>query len=165
MCSPPPHISARSTARWGNPTMPTLKSVGWSGLSCFSLAIFGPGPGAEGTARQPKRANYTYGAHHIQVQLVFYSRDLRARGPARPGAALWKLWACRSGKSPHPHPSSMSGSPLIRWGACPGLDAPVSPGQLYSNHSTLNPPAPARSHMGWHMQPTRRARREATPTR
>ena len=42
--------------------------VGWSGLSCFSLAILRPRG-----ARLPRRANYTYCPDDIQVQLVFFS--------------------------------------------------------------------------------------------
>ena len=81
-------LSSRSpniSMRWGNPPISPLTSVGWSGLSCFSLAICSPW--------QPKRANYTCGADDIQVQLVFY-RTFKARSLSPwfcQEEALWKL--------------------------------------------------------------------------
>ena len=92
LCSLSPHIRTW----WGNPLMFPSTSVGWSGLSCFSLAICGPGAHGcrEGpttrTARTTSRSNSC------------------STAPSSPwscqGAALWKLWACRGCTSPHPRP-------------------------------------------------------------
>ena len=66
----------------------------------------------------PRRANYTYGPDDIQFQLVFYSTFEPMVLPGA-GAALWKLWACKSCTSPHPRPFCMWASSPMCWGACP----------------------------------------------
>ena len=66
LCSLSPHIGTW----WGNPLMFPSTSVGWSGLSCFSLAICRVLPRG---ARLPRRANYTYCPDDIPVKLVIYS--------------------------------------------------------------------------------------------
>ena len=67
LCSLPPHIRTL----WGNPMMSQLKSVGWSGLSCFSLASQAHGRTA--AEKGQFKAQLNVWCHDIHVQLVFYS--------------------------------------------------------------------------------------------
>ena len=116
----------------------------------FSLAICGPG--AHGcragpitpTARTTSESN---------------SCSTAPSSPwSCPGAALWKLWACRSCMSPHSRQFCVwaSAPPRRRCAGARALDSPLPPRQLYSDHPTPLPPK---------MQPMSRARREATCTR
>ena len=92
LCSLSPHIRAW----WGNPPMFPSTSVGWSGLSCFSLAICGPDAHGcrEGsiirTAQTTSKSN---------------SCSTAPSSPwSCPGAALWKLWRAEAVRAPtHAH--------------------------------------------------------------
>ena len=102
--------------------------------------------------RPPKRANYTYGADDIQVQLVFYSTfepvDLPGGGPLE-AVGVQKLY------KPSPTPILDVGLAVlgrVRAGTR-ALDALVMglvpPRQLYPDHPTLTPSAPARNVPIW----------------
>ena len=131
LCSLSPHIRTW----WQNhPLMFPSTRVGWSGLSCFSLAICGPGAHGcrEGpitcTARTTSKSNSC------------------STAPSSPWscqwAALWTLWACRSCTHPHPRPFCLW--PRRQCAGARALDVPVPPRQLYSDHPTPAPPAPER---------------------
>ena len=79
LCSPSPHLRTW----WGNPPMFLPTSVGWSGLSCSSLAICGPG--AHGCREGPI-------ASMAQTTSKSKSCSTAPSSPwSCPGAALWNL--------------------------------------------------------------------------
>ena len=135
--------------------------VGWSGLSCFSLAICGPGAHGcrEGpitrTARTTSKSNSCSTAPSSLTRVL---QHLRAHDPANglPYGSYGRAEAVRA----LTHAHSVCG-PRRQWARA--LDAPVPPRPLYSDHPTPAPPAQYRQvSMGWQMQQTSRAGREAT---
>ena len=130
LCSLSPHIRTW----WGNPPIFPSTRVGWSGLSCFSLAI---------CARLPRRANYTYYCpDDIQVQLVFYSTFPHGPANGRPYGRYGRAEAVRTVTHPHPRPFCLW--PRRQCAGARALDVPVPPRQLYSDHPTPAPPASER---------------------
>ena len=136
-----------------DPPMSPLTSVVWSGLSCFSLAICGPW--ADGSQKESiTRMAWTTPKFTAPSSPWFC-----------PEAALWKLRACRSCTSPGPRPPSMWAPLLNVLGRVPLMPLFLPETLLRPSHTSSISTGAARSHMGWQVQPTRRARREATSTR
>ena len=157
LCSLSPHIRTW----WGNPPMFLSTSVGWSGLSCFSLAICGPA--WQGRTAAEKAQLQVRPGRHPGPDPTRVLQHLRAHGPARgrPYGSYGRAEAVRA----LTHAHSVCG-PRRRCAGPRALDAPLPPWQLYSDYPTPVQPAPGRRVflMGWQMQPMSRAGREATCT-
>ena len=134
----PPHIRTW----WGNPPMFPSTRVGWSGLSCFSLAICGPGVHGCRAGPITRMARTTSRSNSCST--------VPSSPWSCPGAALWKLGVQKL-YAPSPTPILYVGlaanvlgrvplMPLCR----PGLLGNSGAWQLYSDHPTPAPPAPER---------------------
>ena len=119
-------LSPRIRMWWGNTPMFSSTRVGWSGLSCFSLAICGPGAYSCREGPITRAARTTSKSNSCST------------APSSPwtcqGAALWKLWACRGCTRPG---ARALDAPVPMF--LVGNYTPTIPHQLYQHRSTRFP--------------------------